>query len=540
MENYFAELEKIANEGIAPEDLAAESMVDDPMPKVPAEELEAIQAAHAADATPAEEQLPASPEDVEALEQALVAAEGDLKAAKEVLAKAEEAYAAFEKTAAEISEALPGMGALARIIDYATSEAVDESLKKLASERLTAALTDEDGYAEVIEKTAGEMFSEQENLDELYSQDGIDYVIEHLASFTEDEELDKVAFEVGGIVNAVRQHAGEYVDATRNFFKLKDEIAAAKAHVDELSNVVTEKNNALQSARALGDAELVADLSQERAVAQNNHLRAHDVMDDLTDQRAKGAQVLGAGGAGLAAGSLFAGKKIYDARQNDPEEVLSDKVASVTINPEDNANYEGGNTQMSQTIVQDFLKIAGAAALLDVANNETFAEGIRKEAAATFNEIARMGRKDMEESFIKVAQSQYTEDQLHSIVAGNHNEELFQKVAFFTAAYDMSADELEKVAGADGVAAKGVGGALTDAKANIVEKIEADKVKTETVHNGETGTKKADDMRGYNVINNPGEYQVDKTASLLEEAELRKEAAFKEYVAMDTFIKNNK
>lgn len=538
--SYFSELEKIANaDFVAPEDLAAEPMVEDPMPAVDPAEVEATQANNSAvNPIPADAQLPTSPEDAVALEQAVAQAQGQLAEAKEVLAQAEGEYAEFEKIAGAIFDFLPEMGSLARLLDYSTNENVDASLQKLANTRLTAALKDEEGYTEMLTKTAQELFEVEENLEQVRSREGMEYVIEHLASFAEDEELEKFAFEMTGILNSVRETAGEYANAALKLHKIQDEIDTAKAEVDRVSNIVTEKNLALKKARELGDPDLISQLNQERGLAELDHIKATDAYDDLGHQQTMGRQVAGVGGAGLAAGSLFGGKKIYDALQNTPEDELSIKTASVTINPEDNANYKGGNNEM--TIAQDFLKIAGAAVLLDVANNEGVEEGIRKEAATAFNQISRMGRKDMEENFIKVAQQMYSEEELHSIVAGNHNEELFGKVAFFTSAYDMSADELEKVAGADGVAAKGVGGALTDAKANIVEKVEGDKKKTETVANGELGVKKADDMRGYNVINNPGEYQVDKTASLIEEAEMRKEAAFKEYVEMDTFIKNNK
>lgn len=194
------------------------------------------------------------------------------------------------------------------------------------------------------------------------------------------------------------------------------------------------------------------------------------------------------------------------------------------------------------SIVKDFLKIAGAAGLLELANNEGVDMELRKEAAESFNAISRMNRYDMEASFEKMATQIYSEPQLHEIVAGQHTDYLFDKIAYFTELNDLGADELEKVAGADGVAAKGVAGALTDAKSNIEEKVKSDKEHTETVKNGELGTRKPDDMRGYSVINNPGQYKVEKTAAhkvMIEEAELRKEAAYRAFVEADTFIKLN-
>lgn len=532
MSNYFEELEKIANA----EDLM-DPMVEDPQPKLSKDAVESVQAENSEPKSAAEELHPTSSEE---LESAVASAKSELNEAKEKLAHLEEKEDEFEKTAG-LQESLYAMGAFAKLIHYSTDDQADESLRKIASERLSTALQSEEDYVAVLEKTANEFFDGEENkanVEYLYSREGMEYVAEQLATFAEDEDLEKHAFEMGGIISEAKQVARNYVDGTRDFFKLKDEIASAKAHVDELSNNMIQKTEAIKDARKLGNEGLLTDLTQERQELKNDHLKAVDNYDHKQDLRNKGGQIYAGGAVGLASGGLFAGKKINESVKKDPEQELSDKVASVTINPEENDHYEGGNKQM--TIVHDFLKIAGAAGLLELANDETKDESIRKEAAAKFNEISRKSQAEIGDEFAKVAEELYTEEILHEVVAGKHNDYLFDKIAYFTDAYAMSADQLEKVAGADGVAAKGVGGALTDAKSNIEEKVEKDKVKTETVHNGELGVKKADDMRGYNVINNPGEYKVEKTASqIVEEAQMRKEAAFQEYIKMDEFLSRN-
>lgn len=548
-DNYFAALEKIANEAFLVEELA-EPMVEDPQPQLDPEEVEAIQGENG-EATPdgAEEQLPASPEEVAELEAALASAESDLETAKEVLAKVEEEMQQFEKQANSLSELLPEMGAFSKLVEYSTDEDAEEELQKLARERLTNALKDEDLYTEHISKTANEFFSNQDNLEYLYTREGLEQVVEQLASFSDDEEMIKTANKQGGFLQFVRQNISDFSDSAKNFFRMSDEINAAQAEVSRMENIVAERRKNFQDAKDFAvssgsmNSEEVNHYRDQFLNAQDQLVDASNKASDVYDTQKKRVGTAYAGaGAGVAGASLFGGKKIYDAMNGEEnEEQLSEKTANDTMMSENtNDDIKGGNIDMSQSVVKDFLKIAGAAVLLDIANDENQNEELRKEAADTFNSIAHMGRKAMDESFVKVATQMFSEDQLHEIVAGRHNDELFEKIAWFVEANDMSVDELEKVASNAGtVAAKGVAGALTDAKSNVEEKIETDKVKTESVANGEVGSKKADDMRGYNVINNPGEYDVDKVAELLEYAAMQKQAAYKAYVEADTFIKNN-
>lgn len=214
----------------------------------------------------------------------------------------------------------------------------------------------------------------------------------------------------------------------------------------------------------------------------------------------------------------------------------------------------------NKSIVQDFLKIAGAAALIQTAQDANVDAGLRKEASDAFDEISLLGRSEMGAAFIKVAQEVYTEQELHEIVAGKHTPNLLNKVAFFLQADEMSADELYKVAGASGVATKGVGGALSDAASNIESYIDTAKANAEGAgreyvgvvkgaegkgdNKGPAGTGQvggqivANNMAGYNVINNPGEYDVEQTAAMIEEASLAKQAAYDTYHRADKFLKH--
>ena len=538
--DYLAELEKIANEILDDQD----PMTEDLSPSVPPEEVERIQASNedlTSDSTDA--LSPTSPDDMEALNASVEQAEADLHAAKEVLAGLEDDEE-FEKVASEVRDSLPFYGALATLIDYASNADEEDPFHKLARERLTEAMQDEESYQGVIERTASELFDTEANLKQLHSPEGLEYVAEHLASFAEDEELEKFAFEIGGLVNAARVTVSRAADNIKRFYKIDEEISQAKAEIDKLKKIVTEKDSNIRAAKQVGNEPLVDQYRGEYLETSRDLANANQDLLNSESFRTKG-RVIGVGtAAGLASGSALLGKKMYDAHQNDPSEELSQKTASDTMNQEEIVNYnKGGTNEMSQSIVKDFLKIAGAAALIEIANNEEAADEHRKMASERFDSIAMMGRSAIEENLEKVAYEVYEENELHEIVAGKHNEELFKKVAFFVDAVEMSFDELEKVAGNAGtVAAKGVGGALSDAKKNIEEHVKGDKEKVETIANGEIGSKKADDMRGYNVINNPGTYEVDKTAAvskMIEEAELRKEAAYKEYIEADLFIKNN-
>lgn len=536
-DSYFEQLEKIANEGILAD---SEPMNEDPAPAVAPEDVEKAQALNAEESAEETNDLhPLSPEETEALESAVNEAEEGMEASKEASESDKEA---MDKAASFLNDNLKEMGALAKLIDFSTNEEVDEPLRKLASDRLLQALESDEDYNEVIDKTANEIFEDEENLQQLYSDVGLEYVTTHLASFVEDEELEKTAMEVGGIFRNIRDRAGEALDAAKNLRKLHSEVKAADAHLDQVNNELFQHSDLFNKAVKTGDpdqvkevGDKVTDLTTSQALAR---LDAAEVQNKFN----QGAAVAGTAGVGGAGGSILLGKKIHDSSQKDSDDELLTREASGTINQEDIVNEtKGGKYKMADNVVKDFLKVAGAAHLINLAYREDLDEGIRKQAGDTFNAISRMGRKEMDENFVKVATEMYTEEELHEVVAGKHNDFLFDKVANFIEANDLSVDELEKVAGAEGVAAKGVGGSLSDAKKNIEAKIDSDKKKTETVANGETGSKKADDMRGYNVINNPGEYQVEKSASdeMLQDAYMRKEAAFQEYVKLDTFIRNN-
>lgn len=221
---------------------------------------------------------------------------------------------------------------------------------------------------------------------------------------------------------------------------------------------------------------------------------------------------------------------------------------------------------MAKEVVKDFLKVAGAAGLVSIVNDENADMELRKEASEAFDAIAAMGRNEMDDQLVKVAQQIYSEDELHEIVAGHHTETLFDKVAYFVDSVDASYDDVfEKTANAGGVAAvKNIGAGLKDAAGNIVNVIGKKKQEAEATGREYIGALKgeygngakgiagtgtatglaggglvgAGAMAGYNAIKNPSEYNIEQTASAYEEAVLAKQAAVEAYAQADAFTQS--
>lgn len=488
--------------------------------------------------------------------------EAELQKAKDDITNAKEASDEHDALYEKIANALPEFGVLARLYDWAQGGSdVSEQVYKEASSILDEMLTDEEKYIEHMTRVANELFASEENQNELYSEEGMQFVFDKLADFLDNEDLQKVAAEDGSFMGKVMGSMGDFVNSVGKFFKdVKD---------------LPENKSALEAALAT-DKATAFELKGERNELGINTPRGMELMDNLEHSLApelansvrNGRIGRGLGAGALAGGALYGGHKLYQGlhSENDDEQLaasedkgLLSKIAGGTL-MEEYRSETGGMAKMSKrALVNDFLKIAGAAALISAANDKTIKEEFRKEAEQVFDEIAVLGRKQMDAAFIKVATDIYSEQELHEIVAGKHTDTLFSKVAFFVEANEWSADELEKRAGASGVATKGVGGALSDAKSNIEEFIGTAKANAEgpgreyigVVKGAEgkgdnkgpagTGTPGGqiitNSMAGYKVINNPGEYDVEQTAAMLEEAVLAKQAAYDTFNRADDFIK---
>jgi hypothetical protein len=522
-------LEKIANQLVS-----EEPMLPDPAPTPSegdvaiAQEEGSLLSEGLADEAVAEEQL--TPEELAILD-AIEQANGD-SLHEELLAKA--------------ASEMVTIGTIAKLVQCARGgEGIDEELQKQASEILLEITESSEAFYEGMDRVASELFGTDENVNELFSKEGVRFSFEQLAHL-DDEGLDKQADEESpnGLAR-LKSFASNVINGAQQ--KVQDAVYAS-THLNQIESDL----------RAAG--EQMGAMDQQMLVDPNlvDRVQHNGLQDDLLrleKQKNLGKGVL-AGAGGLAVGgAILGGKKVYDHMHAEGEEKIAEVLPALnaggTLNVEDETQNDGGIQKMSK-IVNDFLKVAGAAGLVSIVNDENLDLELRKEASDAFDAIAAMGRKDMDDAFVKVAQQVYSENELHEIVAGQHTEHLFSKVAYFTEnVQNASVGELEKIAGADSVAAKGVAGALTDAKSNIVAVIDAKKGETEGAGretagevtgggSGKAGGGLVNNLAGYNVINNPSEYNIEHTASMMQEAMLTKQAATETYFVADNFINQNR
>lgn len=440
-----------------------------------------------------------------------------------------------EKVAQEMFE----LGTLAKVIECAKGD-LGEDFQKNAFEIINYISQGETQYYEGIQKIASDLFGEgcEENTRELFTPQGILYTFEQLAS-VDDEGFLKQANE--GAFDGLRMAVGNAIG------NAKEKIVDAAKSVTELSQVQGE----IEAARTELDTLRMQVLDnqipvghEQDVISRIGNLEPH--LESLKKRQMLGKGIVGSGAALATGAALVGGNKIYNALRNDGE-VLQQEKTSGTLETE----YEklGGITMnKEQQLTHDFLKIAGAAMLVTVANDESVDMELRKEAAATFEGIANMRRKDMGEEFAKVALELYPEDQLREIVANQHTDVLLEKVAYFLEANELSTEELEKTANAGGVmATKNVGAGLSDAAANIKNTLAEEKAKTEgagreyvgnTNSTGQVGGDLVDSLAGYTVIKNPGEHGVAKTASEHVEALfMQKQAAARAFEEADQQLK---
>lgn len=432
-----------------------------------------------------------------------------------------------EQLSPEIAAQLPEYGAIAKLAELATSGYYPEHIQKEASDRLNTAMTDFDSYVAVIEKSAGELFGTEEQLSELHSTDGISFVLTKLSEFIDANPIEKTADEGESFSGKVIKSVSNFLDSVANMKGIDEEIKKAKAAYDVAK---MKAENAMMKNFVPGGYE--AEMMEQS--------RAMDALTSLERKQQKGRAGVIAGIGLTGAGAYAGGKALYNAYKNKQE--LNEENANDTLESGNQKQIIGGSEKMANTkqLVKDFLKTAGAAGLVAIANDENAGIEMQKEASDRFDSIASMGRTDMLNAFEKVATEIYTEDQLKEIVAGQHTEMILSKLAGIMSYNEMStAEVLEKVADAGGVAAKGVAGALTDAHANVEATIKKDKEETEgagreyvgdTDGPGKVGGGLVGETGGYNVTNNPAKYNVDKTAAeIVEEAVLVKQAAVKAY-----------
>lgn len=450
-----------------------------------------------------------------------------------------------ELLATKLASEMQSLGTLAKIIDHASGVDTTDALHKEATELIDYMVSSEEAFHEGMERVASNLFENEENLSDLYSKAGLEYTLAKLAEL-DAVGFDKQADEEMGALQKLKAFAGEAIDSARgkieegfhsvrNIGQIGEELADVSGQLEQ--HYESLKTNPVP----MIDESALKDMRQKAVMLERQ-------------KNIGNAIVRGGAGAAIAGGALYGGKKLYDHLHQEDEE----KVAGVlpvayhdgTLKTATETEPNGGIQKMSKELVHDFLKVAGAAGLIEIMNDESRDIELRKEASEAFDEIAAQGRTEMGESFAKVAQNIYNEQELHEIVAGEHNDFMFDKIANVLSYNEMSSGELEKVAGAGSVAAKGVAGALTDSKANIEATIKQEKEEAEGAgreHSGEitnngtgeAGGKGVGELSGYGVINNPAKYNVDKTASELQEAYLLKEAAMDAFASADKFIREN-
>lgn len=464
----------------------------------------------------------------------------------------------------KVASEMQSLGTIAKIIEFANGDAdyITAEMQKEASELIDYMVSSEDAFFEGMERVASELFESEESQQELYSREGLAFTFEQLAAFDSigfdkqaNEELNalqKLKAFAGNAVNSGREAVNNAVYSTRNTPAIGEELAGIRA--EEAEYYKPENHN-------------VGPQSLEQDAANRKYLgELAERKKILASQKNLGNGIrYGTAGAVAAGGAIYGGKKIYDHMNRDQ---MEEKVAGVlpvayhgdTLNVATETENNGGIQKMSKQLVNDFLKVAGAAGLVSITNDESLDMELRKEASDAFDYISNLGSTDMDNELVKVAQEIYSEDELHEIVAGGHTDYLMDKVAFFIEATESSFDELEKIASAGGVSAiKSMGGKLRDASSNIINTIGAKKDQAQgaareyagvlkdhkgsaALSHGATGLAGgglvAGGLAGYNAINNPEEYDIEQTAAALEEAYLTKQAAVEAFGNADRFIRD--
>lgn len=559
--SYLDVLEKIANQLQFEEPMNPESQ---PIPDEG--EVAEVQAEQ-----PVEQALPGSMNDEEAAIQEQVINEDEIAMQEQAIEEMKN-RALLEKVVTEevlptmsdeeledvlvskVAQELTSLGTLAKLAEYASgeNEYITEDMQKQASDIIENMVSSEDVFNQEMERLASELFSNEDVRSELNSRDGLAFVFEQLANF-DDFDFEKQADEDMNAIQKLKNFAGSAVESTKN--KVNDAIYSARnlgSIGEELQNISAQVENQISGMESI---------PYDQLGSANNELKAMMEQESLLkSQKRLGNATRYGGGAALAGGAIYGGKKLYDHLNDGQEEkiagVLPVQSHDGTLNLATETETNGGIQKMSNQLVQDFLKVAGAAGLVSIANDESLDNELRKEASDAFDHIANLGSTDMNNALVKVAQEIYSSDELHEIVAGQHTDHLMDKVAFFIDATESSTDELEKVANAGGVSAiKAMGAGLKNAGDNIANTIGKAKDKAEGAGREYVGTLKAHpgavagtgaaglaggglvgSLAGYNMINNPEEYDIEQTAAALEEAYMTKQAATEAFAKADAFI----
>lgn len=415
----------------------------------------------------------------------------------------------------EVVEHLAGYGALARVVEMANGE--EDGYQKSAANLLDAMLQDEDMYYESIEKVASNLYVTEEDAEALYQYAAAEYIADvldtHLLPSLQKQANDMMAGgpdedPAGSPLGKVQQGVDSFVQSVKRLKNINQEIAAIKSQIQEAKDVQSQFLPA-------GDS---ASLHQSQQF-MNDNLEMTKNLADAQNFKVKGYGLAALGTGALAGGGYLAGRALF---QNKEEPSLNGVIPDDTLNAgtETFTTENGGNYKMANTVFMDeILKLAGANFLLSNALDPNAGEQINKIASDEFDRIAGLARADIDFEFVKTALENIDENTLREIVAGVHTQELLEKTAQFASIDLLSADELQKIAGAGSVSAKGAAGALRDASEKVENILIQAKEEAQgdgreyAGEGGKLGGALVNDMGGYNVLQNPGAYEVEQTAS---------------------------
>ena len=206
-------------------------------------------------------------------------------------------------------------------------------------------------------------------------------------------------------------------------------------------------------------------------------------------------------------------------------------------------NLEVINMYTEQHLTDDLLKIAGAAGLIGIAENEKLDLGIRKEASDRLDEISCLNPSFIGNELVKVAFELFSEDELTEVLAGTYLDNSFEKIANIVQLSELDDDSLEKIAAESGhpaAAAKAVAHELSDAASNVVAVIDQKKAEAESRPGGaiRSGGENVNNLEGYNPLLNPEEYDIEQTANYqIEQAMMVKQASYEAYLAADEVLR---
>lgn len=447
----------------------------------------------------------------------------------------------------QVAEAFPEYAAIAKVASLAFIEDVDDTTRQSAIDMFKIAFESLEGFEGVTEKVASEMFDSPEAKRELYSVESMERVANVLQYITDSEEVgfskqaeegESFANKAKSAVDNFRSGLTDLVDKAKyNLVNIKGDIDQGRIQLAELDNEIAKASEGFSMDRmdTTGIGSEMMDLRAQRR-------QLEDGVGKLVRTRnmSLGGAVAGVGAA--AAGAYAGGRALHNH--------FADNEVDDTLEAEQPNSLNGGVPKMSyeKDYVNSMLKLASVAGLQTlVANGQ--AEGateedfqLAKEASERFDQISMLNPAYIGPELVKLAHELFSEDQLKEVVAGEHTDEIFEKTAAVVSWGYADDAELEKIANAGSVAARGVGDALRNAKEEVENIIGQAKVKAESNQErygekGQAGFGNLSSLDGYSVINNPERYEVSKTASeAVEEAFMLKQAAAQANMEADALL----